>query len=128
VPEARPLWIPGVRLLVFCALALAATGCFGRKDPPGGADGQVIYDFQNCKNCHGENGEGNSLGPPLAKLSSSWSRDQLAAYLNDPEPVLATNERLRTLAKAYVGKMSRYDNLSEEQRGVLAEWLLARHP
>jgi mono/diheme cytochrome c family protein len=131
VPEANLACLDrqvGVRMLLFCALALAATGCLGRKDPPAGADGPLIYEFQNCRNCHGENGEGSSLGPPLAGLSSSWSRDELALFLNDPAPVLEANGRLRALANAYSGEMARYDNLTEEQRGVLAAWLLERHP
>ena len=63
MPEASSAGLDrqvGVRMLLFCALVLAATGCFGRKDPPVDADGPLIYEFQNCRNCHGENGEGVS--------------------------------------------------------------------
>ena len=88
----------------------------------------MIYELQNCANCHGGNGEGNALGPPLARLTSNWSAEEMVAFLTDPEPVLAADERLRTLAGAYSTQMTRYDNLTEEQRLVLARWLLERHP
>lgn len=113
---------------VLLALAGVGTACQTRKDPPAGAPGEMIYELQNCANCHGKNGEGNMLGPPLAKLTSNWSAERLVAFLTDPEPVLAADERLRTLAGTYSSQMTRYDNLTEEQRRVLADWLLARHP
>ena len=116
------------RALVVASLVLLGTACQTRKDPPAGAGGDLIYELQNCANCHGENGEGNMLGPPLARLSSHWTAEELTEYLADPDAMLAGDERLQGIAKGYSGQMSRYDNLSLEQRRVLAEWLLARHP
>lgn len=118
-------------LLACLGLVVAGAGCAGctaRKDPPADAAGGQIYEFQNCQNCHGRNGEGTALGPPLAKLSSHWTRAALTQYLADPEAAARTDERLGALANAYSGRMTRYDNLSEEQRSVLAGWLLERHP
>ena len=117
----------GLELVAAVVLCLAL-GCQTRKDPPPGAGGDMIYELQNCANCHGHNGEGNLLGPPLARLSSNWTAEELVAFLTDPESVLAGEERLRALASDYSGQMTRYDNLSLEQRRVLAEWLLERHP
>lgn len=131
MPGARsslgaPVFSPG--LVLGLALVLIGSSCGGRVDPPADAGGAQVYELQNCRNCHGANGEGNALGPPLAKLQANWSRDELVAFLTDPAPVLESNERVRALAKAYPAQMSRYDNLSPEQLGELADWLLARHP
>ncbi len=101
-----------------------ASACTLRKDPPPGASGVDIYALQNCANCHGQLGRGNALGPPLSSLARHWTRELLVEYLADPRPFVERDERLTALDAEYSGQMSRYDNLSVEQRRVLAEWLL----
>lgn len=105
------------------ALCLSAA-CSSRIPPPPGAGGAEIYRLQNCANCHGDSGEGNFLGPALENLKRDWNLPDLVSFLADPGPFLAKNGRLATLRKAYPAAMSRYDNLDENQLGVLARWLL----
>ena len=53
------------RLAAALLLSLhVGSACTLRRDPPPGAGGADIYELQNCANCHGELGGGNSLGPP----------------------------------------------------------------
>ena len=110
--------------LLFTCLHLAA--CSTRRPPPPGASGDVIYELQNCANCHGPAREGTRLAPPLAGLASNWTRDSLAEYLADPRAAVARDARLKELDKAWSSDMGPYANLSPAERLVLADWLLAR--
>ena len=105
-------------------VACSISACSTRKDPPPGVGGDEIYVLQNCANCHGENAEGKSLGPPLRELGRFWTRDELASYLEDPAPFVSSNERLKELDQAYTAEMGPYANLSVDERGRLADWLL----
>jgi len=104
---------------------LFVTACSTRRPPPPGASGDVIYALQNCANCHGEDRQGTKLGPSLRPLSSEWTRERLAEYLADPRAMVAGDARLAELDRAFSADMGRYDNLSHDERLVLAGWLLA---
>jgi mono/diheme cytochrome c family protein len=110
---------------VLLALPLAAA-CSLRTPPPPGAPGDLIYELQNCANCHWPAGEGTARGPALDGLAAEWTPGRLAAFLAEPDGFREADARLRALERAYPGEMSRYDNLSAEQRLTLAHWLLAR--
>lgn len=103
---------------------LVVAACSFRTPPPPGASGEEIYRLQNCANCHGEAGEGKSLGPPLRGLSAHWDRERLARFFADPKPFVAEDARVAELLRKYPAPMSRYDNLDREQRLVLADWVL----
>jgi mono/diheme cytochrome c family protein len=107
------------------ALALLPIACSLRRTPPPGADGPTIYDYQNCANCHGAGRAGSSRGPALAGLARHWTRERLVLYLADPQGLIAGDERLHALSGQYSSEMGPYDNLTPEQRAVLAEWLLS---
>jgi len=109
--------------LILLALFFA-TACSMRRPPPPGASGDVIYALQNCANCHGEQREGTRLGPALQSLSTDWTRARLAEYLADPRALVESDERLAALDREFSSDMGRYDNLSLDERLVLADWLL----
>jgi mono/diheme cytochrome c family protein len=111
----------------FLSLSVASAvlaACSLREDPPPGASGAVIYDLQNCANCHGSAREGTRLGPPLAGLAAHWARATLADYIADPRAIVARDPRLAELDRRWSTDMGPYDNLTLEQRLVLADWLL----
>ena len=112
-------------LLAIGAAPLLAVGCSLRQPPPEGASGPLIYELQNCANCHGEDRAGTARGPALAGLDRNWDRASLAEYLADPRAFAERDPRLDALRESHPGEMSRYDNLTLEQRLVLADWLLA---
>jgi mono/diheme cytochrome c family protein len=110
------------------ALAVACWAnwaCWGPKQPPPGADAELIYELQNCANCHGERGSGARLGPPLGGIEEHWSAPSLAEFLADPESWRARDARLAEQARALGSVMEPYANLSAQERLRLAEWLLA---
>ncbi len=121
-PRAAPAAL--ATLAVLAVLAGLAAACAFRRTPPPGASGALIYDYQNCANCHGDAGEGQSLGPPLRDLGRHWTRDALGAFLADPDGHAERDPRLAELEERYAGNMQPYDNLTLEQRLVLADWLL----
>lgn len=102
----------------------AAAACTLRTPPPPGATGDVIYDLQNCANCHGADRTGKSQGPPLLDLGRHWQVEELARYLADPQSFVAADPRLRAHGETHSQTMPAYDNLTLEQRRVLAAWLL----
>ncbi|MEN8162274.1 MAG: cytochrome c, partial [Myxococcota bacterium] len=120
---ARPVAECSPAVAALASLALW-TACSSRVDPPPGASGEEIYALQNCANCHGERGEGRSLGPPLRELAASWTVADLGRYLARPADFIERDPRLRSLDAEYTAEMNRYDNLTDDERRVLAEWLL----
>ena len=85
-------------------------------------------------NCHRE-GKGHrraagqyfwAHGPPLRGLAEHWTRRELIEYLADSQRLVGERARLAALAGEYSGEMASYANLTAEERGVLADWLLRR--
>lgn len=113
------------RILTLVALAsIVLCSCLGRRPVPEGASGAEIFVLQNCKLCHEPDGSGSGRGPALRKLRQYWTEEQLVVYLFDPAPMIAADPRLKEQEDRHSLPMPRYHNLSEEQRRVLAGWLL----
>lgn len=106
-------------------LSTATAACFGPRQPPPGAAADLIYELQNCANCHAADRSGTRLGPPLAGLRAHWTRASLARFLEDPEPWRAGDPRLAEQARELDSVMGPYANLGPEERLRLADWLLA---
>ncbi|MCZ6596852.1 MAG: c-type cytochrome [Planctomycetota bacterium] len=111
---------------IACGAAVASliAACSLRTPPPPGADGALIYELQNCANCHDEGLGGTSRGPGLVGLAQHWNAADLAGYLADPAAYLEDDERLQELEASHSGEMGPYANLTLDQRTVLARWLL----
>jgi len=93
---------------------------------PEGASGADIFVLQNCRQCHEDDGSGSGRAPALGNLRANWTTDQLVLYLFDPAPFIAADARLKKLEDDHSLEMPRYHNLTEDQRTVLAAWLLDR--
>ena len=66
-------------------------------------------------------------GPALRDLAPYWDVDRLMAYLADPETFRAANPDFEDRREAvFELEMPAYDHLSEDQRRLLARWLLTR--
>jgi mono/diheme cytochrome c family protein len=87
-----------------------------------------LYGQQACPECHGGNAEGvEDTGPALRELAPYWDVDRLVAYLADPDGFRIANpdfeERRDTV---YELEMPAFDFVPEEDRRLLASWLLTR--
>ena len=69
-----------------------------RAGPP---TGESLFATQSCVTCHRKDGGGNNFGPSLRGTAEYWTREKLAAYLADPQSVVAKDTRLLALSRNY---------------------------
>jgi len=112
------------RVAAVLAVGALALACTSRRPPPEDADGATIYEYQGCYVCHGDAGQGKSLGPALRGLPANWTGDALVLFLADPDAACDADPRLAAQRKKYPAAMANYEGLTDDQRGVLADWLL----
>ena len=133
-----------MRMAALAPLALAVVcmslpiGCGG--GPPSGPSSSApltegeeskaigLFQSEGCNACHGDRAEGlEGAGPALRDLAPYWDVDRVMAYLADPEGFRAANpdfeDRRDTV---YELEMPAFDHLTEDQRRLLARWLLSR--
>lgn len=104
-------------------LALAACGDAPDDKPP--ADGARLYVLANCTTCHGADGAGGMVGPPLRGLAQHWDRESLADYLADPRKRLESDARLKALSLNFSMHMPPATNFTPAQRLLIADHALA---
>jgi mono/diheme cytochrome c family protein len=105
-------------------LFLLASAC-GPDAPSGPAGGAELYRQQGCATCHGAAGEGAITGPDIRGAAARWGRDDLAAFLADPEAFVAKDPRLAQQKKKYMMPMQSFGNLPPEQRLAIADHVLS---
>jgi len=88
----------------------------------------ALYQEEACTICHGELADGmEGAGPALRALAPYWDVDRLVAYLADPEGFRQVNPDFDDRRQEeFELEMPAFDHLSEEQRHLLAGWLMAR--
>jgi cytochrome c553 len=122
-------------LLALLLAPLVSTGCGpgeAAAEAAGGSSasasveqGRALYRAQLCTNCHGEAGAGGDFAPALRNLSAHWTRAELVLYLRDPRAFPNKSQRLVELEADYPRLMPPYSNLTDAERGALADWMLA---
>ncbi len=119
----RPTLVKGLATVVVAAVALCSSSCSddsGAKSSPGAR----LFAEKGCVACHGANGEGAFMGPPLRGLAQNWKREELARFFADPLGRTKSDERLAALAKRFPAPMAPIV-ASESERLALADWVLA---
>lgn len=109
--------------LAAAALSLAGLSC-GRRT----ADirtGRDTVHGSFCVQCHGDDLNGTTTGPPLQNLARHWTEESLAEYLRDPSAAIEKNPRLQRLHDRYQTLMPTFDMDEETRRGI-ARYLLDR--
>ena len=88
----------------------------------------ALFQSEACTACHGEMAQGiEQAGPALKALAPYWDVDRLMAYLADPEGFRAANPDFEDRREVvFELEMPASDHLSEDQRRLLARWLLTR--
>ena len=86
-----------------------------------------LFQSEGCTACHGEMAQGLEIGPALRDLAPYWDVDRLMAYIADPEGFRAANPDFEDRREVvFEMEMPASDHLSEDQRRLLARWLLTR--
>jgi cytochrome c5 len=92
-----------------------------------GPDGATVYRDQGCIACHGNQGQGTFLGPPITGMSAHWTRDDLAEFFADPARFVASTPRLAEYGKDFGMRMPALPRaVDRDARLALADWVLAR--
>jgi nitric oxide reductase subunit C len=78
-------------LVVLALIGLEVGGAITAPTRPGGeintqvVTGQKLYRDINCGYCHSINGVGGAIGPDLSNIASQLTKDQITAYLKNPD-------------------------------------------
>lgn len=88
------------QLLGLASLAACSGETGGAEPPRSQATGEMLYETQSCKTCHGSGGVGlPGMGPKLQGIGELWTVETLAEYLADPEAYAQKDPRLAHDAK-----------------------------
>ncbi len=104
-----------------CLLLFLLAACSGSSQPV--VDGPKLFVSQGCATCHKMQGDGGPLGPPLRKIASRWTAEQLSQYLIDPRPLVEKDPRLQSLSRTYRMPMPAV-KLEPERLKMLVEYVL----
>ena len=128
----------GTLLLALLALGFVH-GCSARRIDSNPAEAVALapadearalqaFEDLGCPICHGDLGQGQEeVAPPLRSLAPYWNAERLSTYILNPDWFRSENpdfdERRET---EYDMEMPSYEAASEEQRALLARWLMTR--
>ncbi len=128
IPKFRAAWV-----LAAVTVLGVIVGCGDRATTePAMSDEQIsaalaIYEDQSCSLCHGEQAEGNDNGPALEDLAPYWDEYRLVNYLSDPTGFRKANPDFDQRRKTtYELEMPEFGDVPEQDRRLLAQWLLSR--
>jgi mono/diheme cytochrome c family protein len=113
-------------LLITLALTAALTACLSDGRSSSTVSGSAIFHASRCADCHGKDLAGSKAGPSLLGLADRWQRDDLAAFLADPDAVVSRDARLGALDMEYPQDMPAFGDLTDREREALASWLLTK--
>jgi cytochrome c551/c552 len=77
-----------------------------------------------CAECHGENLQGSETGPSLGEIREYWNEERLAEYLYHPQRYMVSHQKVQERSPGFEIDMPPYKDLSEEDRRLLARWVL----
>lgn len=79
-----------------------------------------------CVNCHGQDLNGTSQGPALVQISQKFSREELIAYLRNPNS-FQSGKRFQEYRKQYPNViMPNFGNKDVKSLGKITDYLLKR--
>jgi mono/diheme cytochrome c family protein len=116
-------------LLLLLAAPVSACGPTQARDPAaeagGAARGARLFSGQGCATCHGADGAGGMLGPPLRGIAPQWTRPQLIEFLADPHAFALRSPRIAEEERRFLSPMQSFGALPEEERAALADFVLS---
>jgi len=84
----------------------------------------VLVEDNICAECHGENLEGTENGPALTDIAPYWTENKLEKYIYNPEFFMVSHPEVKRRNTGYEVDMPSHLDLTEEQRRLLARWVL----
>lgn len=85
---------------------------------------QVLVEDNICTECHGQNLEGTDTGPALTAVRHYWTEDLLVKYIYNPEFFMVSHPEIKRRNAGFEIDMPPYTDLPEEERRLLARWVL----
>lgn len=85
---------------------------------------QVLVEDNICTECHGENLEGTETGPALTAVRQYWTENLLIKYIYNPEFFMVSHPEVKRRNPGFDIDMPPYTDLSEDERRLLARWVL----
>lgn len=107
-----------------CIALAALLGAGACSEGEAASSAEKLFTQQGCVTCHGDHGQGSMLGPSLTGASAHWTREQLVAYLADPQGYAAKDPRLSKQGLKYFQPMPTFKMLAPEELASLAEYVL----
>ncbi len=114
-------------ILLICIVVFTISACASKSEPQPRdvQQGAALFLSRNCVTCHGPEAEGQPTGPELRDLDEYYTVETLVEYLNDPDAVVARDQRLRKRAEGFGALMPRYNYLPQEELEKLAMYVLS---
>jgi len=119
----KPLRAPQRSASFLVLLVLAAAGCSDDSSGPAPAPGAKLFSAKGCVACHGAQGQGTFMGPPLQQLTEHWKREDLARFFTNPAAATESDARLKQLSRTFRTPMAPIV-ASESDRLALADFVL----
>ena len=111
------------------AAAVAALGVLAcsqeEVDPEVVAAGREVFHSEGCVACHGADGEGTRIGPPLDHVSRHWSEPELRRFLADPAGY-PLDGRLARLRSRFAARMPAFTMRDQARWKALTGFLMSR--
>lgn len=85
---------------------------------------QELKEENICAECHGENLDGSETGPSLQNVAQYWTEDALVKYIYNPEFYMVSHQEVRQRNSGYEADMPAFIDMPEEDRRLLARWVL----
>jgi len=101
--------------LIFILISVLSFSCKQTELPEMSSQVQQVVKNYNCYFCHGTDFQGENDLPPLTKISSKYTKDELIDYLINPTVKPNTN---------YNTRMISLKHLEKQQIDLLVEYLL----
>ena len=84
----------------------------------------ILVEDNICVECHGENLEGTDTGPALTDVRQYWTEDLLVKYIYNPEFFMVSHPEVKRRNAGFDIDMPPYIDMPEEERRLLARWVL----
>jgi cytochrome c551/c552 len=84
----------------------------------------TLFEENACVDCHGEDRKGSEAAPSLFGIRAHWTEAKLMKYFYNPEFYMVSDPTVLARNPGYEITMPPFLDMSEEDRSLLARWVL----